>query len=119
MIRWKSHERIYWIKSKNVKEHNPNWPQILYHPYRILIVGVSGSGKTNPLFHLIIHQPDPDKVYLYTKNTNKAKYQLLIYKRESVNLNHLNYSKDIYKNIEEYNPNKKQKRFIVFDDTIA
>ena len=30
-----------------------------------------------------------------------------------------NYMDDIYKNIEEYNPNKKRKILIVFDDMIA
>ena len=34
-------------------------------------------------------------------------------------LNILNIMDDIYKNIEEYNPNKKRKIFIVFDDIIA
>ena len=33
--------------------------------------------------------------------------------------NILNIMDDIYKNIEEYNPNKKRKIFIVFDDIIA
>ena len=36
--------------------HNPNWPYIPDHPYRILITGVSGSGKTNVLLNLIKHQ---------------------------------------------------------------
>ena len=30
-----------------IKEDNPNWPQSSGHPYRILITGSSGSGKTN------------------------------------------------------------------------
>ena len=43
--------------------HNPNWPYILDHPYRILIIGGSGSGKTNLLMNLINHQrPDIDKL---------------------------------------------------------
>ena len=65
-----------------MKEHNPNWPQILDHPYRILIIGGAGSGKTNLLFNLIIHQPDIDEIYLYAKDSYEAKYQLLINKRE-------------------------------------
>ena len=40
------------IIKENIKEHNPNWPHIPDHPYRILINGVTGSGKTNSLFHL-------------------------------------------------------------------
>ena len=37
---------------ENIKEHNPNWPQIPDHPHRILIIGGSVSGKTNSLFNL-------------------------------------------------------------------
>ena len=35
------------VTKENIKEHNPNWPQILDYPYIILIVGGSGSGKIN------------------------------------------------------------------------
>ena len=47
-----------YITKEHIKEHNPNWPDIPLHPYRILIVGVSGSGKTNALLNLINHEPD-------------------------------------------------------------
>ena len=50
-----------------IKQHNSNWPYIPDHPYRILIVGGSGSGKTNALLNLINNQPDIDKIYLYEK----------------------------------------------------
>ena len=93
--------------------------EISGHPYRILIVGGAGSGKTNALLNLINHESDIDKIYLCKKDPYKAKYQLLINKRESTGLKHLNDSKafieysndmdDIYKNIEECNPNKKRK----------
>ena len=63
------------------------------HPYRILIIGGSGSGKTNSLFNLKIHQPDIDKIYLYAKNPHETKYQFLINKRGSTELKHLNDSK--------------------------
>ena len=69
------------------------------------------------------------KSFLYTKDPYEAKYQFLINKRESAGLKHFNDSKsfiensndidDIYKNIEKYNPNKKRKILIVFDDMIA
>ena len=51
------------VTKENIKEHNPNWPQIPHHPYRILMIGGSGSGKTNSLFNLIKHQPDIEKIY--------------------------------------------------------
>ena len=44
---------------------NLNWLQIPdHHPYRILIIRGSGSGKTNSFFNLITDQPDIDKIYL-------------------------------------------------------
>ena len=56
------------LKKKNIGERNPKWPQISHHPYRILIIRGSGSGKTNSLFNLTIQQSDIDKIYLYAKN---------------------------------------------------
>ena len=114
---------------ENKTEHNPKWPYILDHPYKILIIGGSGSGKTNSLLNLINNQPDIDKIYLYAKDPFEAKYQLLINKRENTGLKYLNdpkafneYSNDmhnVYKNIDEYNPDKRRKILIVFDDLIA
>ena len=44
------------------------------HPYKILIIGGSGSGKTNALLNLIENQPDIDKIYLYAKDPYECKY---------------------------------------------
>ena len=57
-----------YITKQNIKEHNSNWSEIPDYPYRILIVGVSGSGKTNVLLSLISHQPNTDKIYLHAKD---------------------------------------------------
>ena len=51
------------ITKENIKEHNPNWPQIPDHPYRILIIENSGSVKTNLLFNLISHQAYIDIIF--------------------------------------------------------
>ena len=117
------------VKKEAIKEQNPNWPKIPDHLYGILIIGGSGSGKTNVLFNLISQQPDIDKIYLNAKDPFETKYQILINKQASTGLKHLNDSKafteysndmnDIYKNIEEYNSNKKRKILIFFDDMIA
>ena len=62
---------------------NRNWPYIPDHPSRILIMGGSGSRKSNVLLNLIKHQQlDIDKIYLYVKDPFKSKYQLLINGRE-------------------------------------
>ena len=113
-------------RNENKKEHNLNWPYIPDHPYRTLIIGCSGTGA---LLNLINNQQDIDKIYLYTKDSYEDKYQNLINKREHVGINHLNVSKafivysndmhDLYKNIDNYNPDKENKILIVFDDMIA
>ena len=53
---------------ENKTEHKLKWAFIPDHPYRILIIGGSGSGKTNALFNLINNQPDIDKTYLFAKD---------------------------------------------------
>ena len=53
------------VTKENIKKHNPDWPQISDHPFKILIIVGSGSGKTNSLFNLIRHHSDIDKIYLY------------------------------------------------------
>ena len=53
--------------NENKTKHNKNWPYIPDHPYRILIIGGSGSGKTKLLLNLIENQPDIVK-YIYTQN---------------------------------------------------
>ena len=90
--------------NENIIEHNSEWP---YIP----------------------DQPDIDKIYLYAKDPYQKKYQYLINKHEKVGLSHFNEPKafmefskdmqDVYKNIEDYNPIKKRKVLIVFDDMIA
>ena len=69
-----------YITKEDIEEHNPHWPEIPDHSYRILIVGDSGSGKANALLNLINHERDIDKVYFYAKDPYEAKYQLLITK---------------------------------------
>ena len=54
--------------NENKTKHNKNLPYIPDHPYRILMIGGSGSGKTNLLLNLIENQPDIDKIYLYAKD---------------------------------------------------
>ena len=83
---------FYYITTEDIKEHNSNWPEISEHPYRILIVGASRSGKTNALLNLINHEPDIDN-FLYAKDPYEAKYQLLINKKESTVIKYLNDSK--------------------------
>ena len=117
------------ITNKNNKEHSEKWPYIPDHPYRILIIGGSGSGKTNAWLNLISQQDDIDKMYLYAKDLSEPKYEFLIKKREDVGIKYCNDPNafiecsnrmdDIYQNINDYNPSRKRKILIVFDDMIA
>ena len=56
---------------KIAKKHDEKWPYIPDHPYRILIIRGSGSGKTNTLLNLINEQSNIDKIYLYARDLNE------------------------------------------------
>ena len=112
------------ITNENNKEHNEKWPDSPDHPYRILIIGGSESGKTKTLLNLINKQDDIDKKILYAKDLNKPKYEYLIKKRENAEINHLNDSNafiecfntmnDVYENINDYNPSRERKILVFF-----
>ena len=113
------------LDTATTKNDNKNWP------YRMLIIGPSGSGKTNALLNLIQKDNDNfiDKIYLYTKDLEEPKYQLLIKKCENDGIKNLNdpnafieYSNtmdDVYNNIDDYNSKIKRKILIVFGDMVA
>ena len=63
------------IINKNNKNRNEKWPNIPDHPQRILIIGGSGSEKTNTLLSLINEQRDIDQIYLYAKDLSELKYE--------------------------------------------
>ena len=117
------------ITNENNKKHNEKWPYIPDHPYRIIIIGGSGSGKTNALINLINEQNDTDKMFLYARDLSEPKYEYLIKKREDAGIKHLNNPNafiecsntmdDVYENIDDYNSSRKRKILIVFDDMIA
>ena len=101
------------ITNKNIKKHNEKWLYISDHPYRIIIIGGSGSEKTNALLNLINQQNDVDNIYLYGKDLDKPKYECFIRNRENAGIRHLNDSNafiecfntmdGIYENINDYN----------------
>ena len=94
-----------------------------------MIIGGSGSRKTNALLNLINEQIDIDKVYLYARDLNEQKYKIIIKKREDAGIMPLidpnefiecSYTMDdVYEDIHDYNSNRKGKILIVFDDMIT
>ena len=58
------------------------------HPYRVLIIVGSRSGKTNALLNLISHQDDINKIYLYAKDLSEPKYEFFIKKHEDAGIKH-------------------------------
>ena len=110
------------ITNENNNENNEKWLYIPDPPYRISIIGRSGSGKTNTLVYLIKEQDNHDfidKIYLYARDLNKPKYQFLIEKRENIRIKYFNDSNafiikfsntmdDVYGNIDDYNLSRKR-----------
>ena len=104
-------------------------PYIPDHPYRIVITGSSGSGRTNPLVNLLNDQRDIDKIYLYAKYPYEVNINFSFSRCKKVSLKHcdnpkafIEYSKymqNVYKCIDEYNPGERKKILIVCDYRIG
>ena len=114
------------IANKNNKDDDNKWS------CKMLIVGPSRSRKTNAILNLIQKQDNDnviDKIYLYANDLSEPKYQFSIKKREDARIKNLGnpgafiqYSStmdDVYNNIDDYNPRRNKKNFIVFDNMVA
>ena len=111
------------ITNENNKKHNEKWPHIPDHPYRILIIGGSGSEKTNTLLNLIMNK------IILIKSIYEPKYKVLIKKHEDAGIKHLNDPNafiecsntmdDVCDNINDYDSSRKRKFLIGFDYMIV
>ena len=112
------------VSNKNISSsEDNNWP------FRMLIIGPSGSDKTYTLLHLINNLHPIDKIYLFAIDIHEPKYEYLINKREQAGIKNLNdphafieYSDDMndeLDDINDYSKNRDKKVLIVFDDIIA
>ena len=102
------------VSNKNTSSsEDKNWP------FRMLIIGPSGLGKTNTLLHLINYIHPIGKIYLYAKDLHEPKYEYLINKREQAGIKNLNdlhafieYSddmNDVFDDINNYNKNRDKR----------
>ena len=111
------------ITNENNKEHNEKWPYIPDPPYRILIIGGSGSGKTNALLSLIERQDDIDNIYLYSKDLSEPMYEFLIKICKNAGTKYIDdpnaFIKCSNRMDENYSRNRQRRVLIVFDDMIA
>ena len=116
------------ITNDNNKKDNEKWPYIPDHPYRIIIVGGSKSGKTNGLINLIMSKIIMmlfiDKIFLYARDLSEPKYEYLIKKCEDAGIKHVNNSNafivysntmdDVYKDIDNYSLKRDKKSLTCF-----
>ena len=104
--------------------HNPNWSNISDHPHRISIIGDSGSSKTNVLLN------SNDQIFIKFICTSKIhsnkSINCLSVEEEKQGLKNpktfIKYSQtigNVYENLEDYDPTKKRKVLILFDDMIT
>ena len=117
------------ITNEKNKERNEKGPYIADHPYRIMIIGGTGSGKTNALLNLVNEENNIDKIFLYAKGLSEPKYEFLIKMQENAGIKHLsdanaliecsNTMDDVYENFNNYNPSRKRKILIISDNMIA
>ena len=94
-----------------------------------MIIGGSGTGKTNALPNLINKQNDINQIYLYAKDLSEPKYEILIKKHENAGIKYFNNPNafiecsnsmdDVYENINDYNPFGKKEVLVVFHDMIV
>ena len=74
-------DNIVTNKNENKDTIGPSSSERNNWPFRMLIIGPSGSGKSNVLLHLINNLHPIDKSYLYAKDIDEPKYEYLINKR--------------------------------------
>ena len=77
------------LTKEKIKYHNPNSEKTADHPYKILLIGVSGSEKTNALLNLIKIQDEDDYsiidlfIYIYHQNLI---YILKVQMKQNINI---------------------------------
>jgi GTPase SAR1 family protein len=113
------------VEKKQYRNKNELAPQ---HPFRLLVVGPSGGGKTNIIMNLVLEYLEFDKLYLFAKDLQEEKYITLIALFQSLEKKYqdenetdetlIEYYDDPTKvSIDSFNPNKQN--LVIFDDQIT
>ena len=106
-------------RKENVSKHNYNWSRIPYHPYRILIIRSSGSGKRNST-NLIKQINVKDRYEARCQYLQISRYFKKREKNSSwKNIEYSDKMHDVYRNVKDYNLSIKFNVLIVFDDMVA
>jgi hypothetical protein len=101
------------------KSHNPHYE--VHHikiPFRMLIIGSSGSGKTQTLLNLIYNMPDTfESIIITTKNKDEPLYNFLDEKYEKKGVKVQEIDKDGLPDLDKFD--KTQQHLLVMDDLVG
>lgn len=102
---------------------NPNkCKNVPLHPFRMLVIGASGSGKSNQALNVLLDCNAFEKIYIYAKQLDQPLYKWLISKlqlaEKKIKQNIVTYSEDIKEipTLDEFNPNIQN--LIIIDDMV-
>ena len=106
-------------KNKKFKQRYTFMPN---DTFRMLICGNSGSGKTNLLLHMLLSLLCYDEIFLYVKNLDQEKYQILIDEMNHISkelgFDVMTISKDKIIPIKDLGYEDNQK-LVIFDDYVC
>ena len=113
------------IPKKYLKDNyiNPNYKLPIKHPFRLCIIGASGTGKTQALIWMIEESKAFHKIYLYAKKLDEPLYEFLIdswekrSKKQKETL--IEYSDDINEIVHLKDIDESIQNLIIFDDFIV
>ena len=100
------------------KSHNPYFEvHKIKLPFRMIIVGSSGSGKTMTLLNIIYNMPETfEGIYIITKNKDEPLYNYIEDKLGKEGLKVMEIDKDGLPELDKFD--KTQQTLIVFDDLV-
>ena len=103
--------------------YNPNKCKgVPLHPFRMIIAGSAGAGKTNAIFNLLLDCNCFERVYIYAKQLDQAIYKYIINKLENVEhklkKNIITYSEDVNDIPQPSSFDKTKQNLVIIDDMI-